>query len=100
MRNLIKDFLSTGSNSPIYLLYSLESTITTFSLSSFSLTYSISTFIFSWIKGAKRVDIETELSSIVKAHGGRHPLPSVKELKNTFENIGISNDYAVIRDPQ
>ena len=41
------------------------------------------------IKGAKRVDIETELSSIVKKHGGRHPLPSVKELKNTFENIGM-----------
>ena len=48
------------------------------------------------IKGAKRVDIETELSSIVKKHGGRHPLPSVKELKNTFENIGISNDSVVI----
>ena len=42
------------------------------------------------------VDIETELSSIVKKHGGRHPLPSVKELKNTFENIGISNDSIVI----
>ena len=50
----------------------------------------------SHIKGAKRVDIETELSSIVKKHGGRHPLPSVKELKNTFENIGISNDSVVI----
>ena len=48
------------------------------------------------IQGAKRVDIETELSSIVKKHGGRHPLPSVKELKNTFENIGISNDSVVI----
>ena len=48
------------------------------------------------IKGAKRVDIETELSSIVKKHGGRHPLPSVRELKNTFENIGISNDSVVI----
>ena len=48
------------------------------------------------IKGAKRVDIETELSSIVKKHGGRHPLPNEKELKNTFENIGISNDSIVI----
>ena len=28
------------------------------------------------IKGAKRVDIERELSSVVKVHGGRHPIPS------------------------
>ena len=48
------------------------------------------------IKGAKRVDIETQLSSVVKEHGGRHPLPSIEELKNTFENIGISNDSIVI----
>ena len=48
------------------------------------------------IKGAVRVDIETELSSPVKEHGGRHPLPSVEELKNTFENIGISNDSIVV----
>lgn len=48
------------------------------------------------IKGAKRVDIETQLSSTVKKHGGRHPLPSVEELKNTFENIGISNNSIVI----
>lgn len=48
------------------------------------------------IKGAKRVDIETQLSSEVKEHGGRHPLPSIEELKNTFENIGISNDSIVI----
>ena len=48
------------------------------------------------IKGAKRVDIETELSGTVKLHGGRHPLPSIEKLKNTFENLGISNDSIVI----
>ena len=48
------------------------------------------------IKGAKRVDIEKELSSTVKTHGGRHPIPSTNELKNTFENIGISDDSIVI----
>ncbi|MDU2199006.1 MAG: rhodanese-like domain-containing protein, partial [Peptostreptococcaceae bacterium] len=48
------------------------------------------------IKGAKRVDIERELSSVVKVHGGRHPIPSTNELKNTFENIGISDDSIVI----
>ncbi len=48
------------------------------------------------IKGARRIDIETELSSEVKIHGGRHPLPSIDELKNTFENVGISNDSIVV----
>lgn len=50
----------------------------------------------SHIEGAVRVDIETELSAPVKEHGGRHPLPSTEELKNTFENIGISNDSIVV----
>lgn len=48
------------------------------------------------IKDAVRVDIETELSAPVKKHGGRHPLPTVEELKTTFENIGISNDSIVV----
>ncbi len=48
------------------------------------------------IKGAVRVDLETELSSEVKEHGGRHPIPNIEELKNTFENIGISNDSIVV----
>ena len=50
----------------------------------------------SHIKGAVRVDIETELSAPIKEHGGRHPLPCVDELKTTFENIGISNDSIVV----
>lgn len=50
----------------------------------------------SHIKGAVRIDIETELSAPVKEHGGRHPLPNVEELKITFENIGISNDSIVV----
>ena len=48
------------------------------------------------IKGAIRVDIETQLSSPVTTHGGRHPLPTVEELKETLENIGISDDSIVI----
>ncbi|MBC5995932.1 sulfurtransferase [Romboutsia ilealis] len=50
----------------------------------------------SHIKGAVRIDIETQLSSEVKKHGGRHPLPSIEELQKTFENIGISNDSIVV----
>lgn len=48
------------------------------------------------IKGALRVDLETDLSSEVKEHGGRHPLPSISKLKDTFENLGISNDSIVV----
>lgn len=50
----------------------------------------------SHIEGAVRVDIETELSAPVTIHGGRHPLPSVEELKSTFERIGVSNDSIVV----
>ena len=48
------------------------------------------------IEDAVRVDLETELSSEVKTHGGRHPLPSVESLKSTFEKLGISNDSVVV----
>lgn len=48
------------------------------------------------IKGAKRVDIERELSGLTKIHGGRHPIPNINKLINTFENLGISNDSTVI----
>lgn len=48
------------------------------------------------IKKAKRIDIENELSSKVEKHGGRHPLPNINKLKDTFENIGISNDSIVV----
>lgn len=50
----------------------------------------------SHIEGAVRIDIETQLSTSVKEHGGRHPIPSKEELKDTFENIGISNDSIVV----
>lgn len=48
------------------------------------------------IKGAVRVDLEKELSSEIREHGGRHPLPKIEELKETFENIGISNESIVV----
>ena len=48
------------------------------------------------IEGSVRVDVETQLSSSVKKHGGRHPLPTTEELKNIFESIGISNDSIVV----
>ena len=50
----------------------------------------------SHIKGALRVDIETELSDKVSTHVGRHPLPTIDKLKDVFEKIGISNDSIVV----
>ncbi|MGL5695272.1 MAG: sulfurtransferase, partial [Peptostreptococcaceae bacterium] len=44
----------------------------------------------------KLINIETELSSEVKEHGGRHPLPSNNQLKLTLESKGIYNDCIVI----
>lgn len=48
------------------------------------------------IKGARRIDLETELSSTVREHGGRHPLPSIDSLKDTFDNLGINNDSVIV----
>lgn len=48
------------------------------------------------IQGARRIDLETELASIAKEHGGRHPLPSVDSLKDTFDNLGINNDSVIV----
>lgn len=48
------------------------------------------------IKGAIRVDIETELSDFPMEHGGRHPLPSIERLTNTFRKLSINNDSIVI----
>lgn len=48
------------------------------------------------IIGAKRVDIETELSDVVKEHGGRHPLPSIEKLEEVFSSKGINKDSIVV----
>ena len=48
------------------------------------------------IKGAIRIDIEKELSGQVLKHGGRHPLPKIRELQELFESKGIGNDSIVL----
>ncbi len=48
------------------------------------------------IKNAQRVDLETQLSSEVRLHGGRHPLPSIEELNMTMQNLGINNESIVV----
>lgn len=58
--------------------------------------YGIRSYEDGHIKKAIRIDLETQLSSEVKEFGGRHPLPTIDELKETFEGIGISNDSIVV----
>ncbi|MGL5313602.1 MAG: sulfurtransferase [Peptostreptococcaceae bacterium] len=58
--------------------------------------YGRKTYEKAHIKGAQRIDIETQLSTVVEEHGGRHPLPSIEELEETFKNIGINNDSIVV----
>ncbi len=50
----------------------------------------------SHIENALRVDIETQLSAPVQLHGGRHPLPTVEDLTQTFQNLGINQDSIVV----
>jgi thiosulfate/3-mercaptopyruvate sulfurtransferase len=48
------------------------------------------------IPGAFFMDMEKDLASKVKEHGGRHPFPDLNELKEKLENIGIGNNTTVI----
>lgn len=50
------------------------------------------------VPGAVHLDPEQELSAAIvdAAHGGRHPLPSVDELEETFANAGIDGETFVL----
>ncbi|WP_306454077.1 sulfurtransferase [Evansella halocellulosilytica] len=48
------------------------------------------------IPGAVYVDLEKDLSSNVKKHGGRHPLPSINHFVNTLNRLGIDSTKHVI----
>ncbi|WP_445493051.1 sulfurtransferase [Niallia sp. 03133] len=41
-------------------------------------------------------DLEEDMSSPVKKHGGRHPLPDIQELKTKFEEAGIDGNTKVV----
>ncbi|WP_332695028.1 sulfurtransferase [Halalkalibacter lacteus] len=42
------------------------------------------------------VDLEKDLSSSIREHGGRHPLPNLGELAKKLGEIGIGNDTNVV----
>ncbi|CAH0187214.1 Putative thiosulfate sulfurtransferase SseB [Peribacillus sp. Bi96] len=48
------------------------------------------------ITGAVYFDLEKDLSGDVQEHGGRHPLPDLKTLKDRLESKGISNDTILV----
>lgn len=50
----------------------------------------------SHIPGAVYFHLEKDLSGVKKEHGGRHPLPEIKDFQKTLESVGISNETTVI----
>jgi thiosulfate/3-mercaptopyruvate sulfurtransferase len=48
------------------------------------------------IPGAVYFHLSKDLSGPVAAHGGRHPLPAIDDLKETFSLAGISEETTVI----
>lgn len=50
----------------------------------------------SHIPGAVFFDLEKDLSGYVKKHGGRHPLPNMKNFLRKVEDVGIDNDSTVV----
>ena len=54
-----------------------------------------------FIKGALFVNLDTQLSNIKKdlSKGGRHPLPTIKQFKNTLNYHGITkNSHVIVYD--
>ncbi|WP_453992754.1 sulfurtransferase [Bacillus nitroreducens] len=50
----------------------------------------------SHIPGAYYFDLEKQLSAPVSEHGGRHPLPDMKQFKGEIEKVGIDRSKTVI----
>ncbi len=48
------------------------------------------------IPGAVFFDLEKDLSGYAKKHGGRHPLPNMKNFLRKVEDAGIDNESAIV----
>ena len=53
-------------------------------------------YVKNHIPGAVYFHLSKDLSGPVAAHGGRHPLPAIENLKETFALAGISEETTVI----
>lgn len=90
MKNLMKneDFLNIKDDKEFVLLDCR------FNLS--DKEYGKNAFYEGHIKGAIYVDLETELTGEVKEHGGRHPLPNLKNFTKDMNKKFIDDDIDVI----
>lgn len=50
----------------------------------------------SHIPGAFYFDMDEQMSSPVKEHGGRHPLPDLEQFRHGIERVGIGNAQTVV----
>ena len=50
----------------------------------------------SHIPGAQYLHLDRDLSSELKSHGGRHPLPDIKLLSQKFADLGIIKDETLV----
>ena len=51
------------------------------------------------IPGAVYLNLDSDLSSAAKVHGGRHPLPEIEHLTRTLQNAGLNqSDRVVVYD--
>lgn len=48
------------------------------------------------IPNAQHIDLEKDLSGPIQLHGGRHPLPSIEDIENTFQRLGVNGDSQVV----
>lgn len=48
------------------------------------------------IPGAYYLDLNRDLSSAIREHGGRHPLPNIKILAQKFSSLGINSDRTLV----
>jgi thiosulfate/3-mercaptopyruvate sulfurtransferase len=50
----------------------------------------------SHIPGALYLDLEKDLSGVLSAHGGRHPLPSIEQFATKLSQLGIDDSIHVV----
>ncbi len=53
-------------------------------------------YLTAHIPGAFYLDLNTDLSSPVQKHGGRHPLPDPQTLAQKLTAIGVTSSYLVV----
>ena len=59
-------------------------------------TYGEEEYIKGHIPGAIFINLEKELTGEIDIHGGRHPLPKIKDIHKTLQDKGISPSYKVV----